>query len=80
MDEYSNSYYPKRKWNNEAENLFEEIMTKIFPNMEKKKISWKRITQRHMPRHLIKMSKVKGKKILKKEQEKNNLLCTSESP
>ena len=72
-----------------ADHLFEEIMAENFPNLVKEidvyiqeaqippnKINQKRLTQRGI---IYKMSKVKDKKIILQQQEKNNLLPTRES-
>mgnify|MGYP002507587977 CR=1 FL=1 len=53
-----------------TENLFEEIMTKNFPNLAKEldiqvqeaqSVPIKRNSNRHTPRHMIKMPKIKDK-------------------
>ena len=69
------------------ENIFEEIMAEIFPNLKETDIKIQEAQRapnklnpnRPTPRHII-MAKVKDKEMLLKHQEKNKELVVRETP
>ena len=74
----------------EIKNVFEEIVSENFPSLQKetdiqvqeaKRVPFKMKSNRPTPRHIIiEMVKVKIKKWLQRQQEKNKELITKEPP